>query len=64
MKVGDKGWVYFNMPQEIAECEIVRDLDMGWDVKTKFRDRPYYFLKREVFPTREALCAHYRKIFE
>ena len=27
-------------------------------------ERPYTIFKNELFPTREALCDHYRKVFE
>lgn len=64
MEVGDKCWIYFNLTQEISEGTIVRESEIGYDVKTDDRDRPYFFLKKECFASRESLCEHYRKIFE
>ena len=71
MKPGDKAWVYLNMVQAIQEV-TVREVhgcvvDVVWDYTDDGGEIHHCFmglLATEVFPTREALCEHYRKIFE
>lgn len=71
MKPGDKVWVFDSLAQEIKDCTIVGYRSLGnikeWTIC--FNDDPekvafYGFRDIELFPTREALCEHYRKIFE
>lgn len=69
MKPGDKVWVYFPLDGDaIRECEIVgwpdNDAMFSYRIIGMYRERPYIGLKGDAFPTREALCEHYRKIFE
>jgi hypothetical protein len=64
MKPGDEVWFFYAatqaimaaLAQEVIEYPsgsvwIVTELECG-------------ILNRDIFPTREALCEHYRKIFE
>ena len=67
MKPGDKVWVWNawgDRPHQIERGELVEIEGAGALVKLSGRERPYKFLVCEIFPTREALCEHYRKIFE
>lgn len=66
MKPGDKVWVWNAWGPKTHEIESGTLLEIGYMayVKLSNRDRAYVFLADEVFPTREALCEHYRKIFE
>lgn len=71
MKRGDKCWVWcqnaFGSTGTIEEGVIVSVDNEKFSpilIKLRFRDRPYPFFPNEVFQTREALCEHYRKIFE
>ena len=69
MKPGDKVWVYSQISgDKIMECKVVDrpdgDAVFAYDIIGQYRQRPYIGLKCEAFPTREALCEHYRKIFE
>lgn len=65
MRVGQKCWVYHPIVQKIEEGVIVSRNGLGFRVLCDSRrERPYDFLFHEVFPTREELCEHYRKIFE
>lgn len=70
MKPGDKVWVWnawgekkHQIEQGILVSTVPGCVD-AWVQMPQFRARPYHFLREEVFPTREALCEHYRKIFE
>lgn len=71
MKPGDKVWVFFPMAprnEMITECIVEEwpDNDVAakvWIVNRP-RVRPYVVFKADCFPTREALCEYYRKIFE
>ena len=68
MKPGEKVWVFNYATQKIEQVKVasmtvdgksgiyMRGGDFGYAVSF----RPYY----DAFPTREALCEHYRKIFE
>ncbi len=68
MKPGDKVWVFNYATQKIEQVRVaamtadgssgiyMRGGDFGYAVPF----RPYY----DAFPTREALCEHYRRIFE
>jgi hypothetical protein len=66
MKPGDKVWVWNALGPKTHQIESGILLEIGYMayVRLSNRDRPYVFLADEVFPTREALCEHYRKIFE
>ena len=71
MKKGDKVWVYLNMVQAIEKV-TVREVygcrvEVAWVFWDDLGDRHRClmdFLVTELFPTREALCEHYRKIFK
>lgn len=69
MKPGDKVWLFMPTTQEITYAEM----------QSETRSQKYRFISVrfrcgvtlgglqenfDVFPTREALCEHYRKIFE
>ena len=61
MKPGDKVW-WFDARTQIIECgEALEVNERGGVVYTYGK---IFWLGREAFPTREALCEHYRKIFE
>lgn len=69
MKPGDKVWVFddFDTPT-IREAILVSIIKVK-NKRTKFcfvfeTNRDMEFCSYNVFPTREALCEHYRKIFE
>lgn len=70
MKPGDKVWVWNAWSDEAHQIEqgelvaIDEEPLVGALVRLGDRESPYRFLRMEVFPTREALCEHYRKIFE
>ena len=62
-------WVYSQIAgDKIMECEVVDwsdgDALFTYNIVDHYRQKPYIGLKSEAFPTREALCEHYRKIFE
>lgn len=61
MKVGDKVWWYDARTQTIECSEAISVNEHGGIVYTYDKA---FGLGREAFPTREALCEHYRKIFE
>ncbi len=73
MKAGDKAWIFLPYPQEIRECKVVdADEDCGktyitieWVLHNgHIMHAGRFILGRNIFPTREELCEHYRKIFE
>ena len=69
MKPGDKVWLYSQIAgDKIIECKVVEwpenDCMFSYRIIGHYRQRPYIALKAEAFPTREALCEYYRKIFE
>lgn len=75
MKPGDKVWYFEHITEKITESEVVRVCLMGGYVVLEVKDplhavapfaiSPVRCVSAErVFPTREALCEHYRKIFE
>lgn len=71
MKPGDKVWVYLSWVQVVQEVAIreVHDhwVDVVWDFTDAIGEIHHCsknFFATEVFPTREALCEHYRKLFE
>ena len=70
MKPGDKVWFYMNITEEIVVATVtdVFKTPVGKTfIQIRFDEggtvgglTPNF----DVFPTREALCEHYRKIFE
>lgn len=68
MKPGDSCWVWCSqacLNTGKIEEGILVETDANFAlVRLDNRERPYRFLACEVFPTREALCEHYRKVFE
>lgn len=69
MKPGDKVWLYSQIAgDKIMECKVVEwpenDGMFSYRIIGHYRQRPYIALKAEAFPSREALCEYYRKIFE
>lgn len=73
MKPGDKVWVFNTGIQEIEEglCVDILGGPKMYYVTIGFTTpngsiirNGGYVLNRDCFPTREALCEHYRKIFE
>ena len=69
MKPGDKVWVFSHPDQEIFGGKVGRVYHLfGADyVQIYFNSSALsggFRVGRDAFPTREALCEHYRKIFE
>ncbi len=69
MKPGDKVWVFLPYAQHIIEVEAHSVKVIGDETKVEIQYKngsraSGYLLGCDVFPTREALCEHYRKIFE
>lgn len=63
MKPGDKVW-WFDARTQTIECgEALEVNERGGVVYTYDKDLQLW-QGCEAFPTREALCEHYRKIFE
>ena len=61
MKPGDKVW-WFDARTQTIECETVVDInERAGNIYTYDKT---LWIGREGFPTREALCEHYKKIFE
>lgn len=68
-KVGGRCWLFFPLDgNAIRECEIVEwpynEATFSYRIIGHYRQRPYIAFKADAFPTREALCEYYRKIFE
>lgn len=61
MKPGDKVWWFDNYEQTIKRETIVKLGEISGIVHTTFH---IFHIGTQAFPTREALCEHYRKIFE
>ena len=65
MKPGDKVWIFSNLIQRILEIEVDSVIHDGADVivleKYTMEEHLFGF---DAFESREALCEHYRKIFE
>ena len=67
MKPGDKVWIFDD--EVIKQVDLIdlwgRGLlvDMS-DISSRFGIPKSWGLNKPHFPTREALCEHYRKIFE
>lgn len=69
MKAGDKVWLYFPFDNDaIYECEVdewpENQATFSYRIIEHPRQKPYIALKADAFLSREALCEHYRKIFE
>ena len=61
MKPGDKVW-WFDARTQTIECgEVIEVDERAGNIYTYDKK---LWIDREGFPTREALCEHYRKIFE
>ena len=61
MKPGDKVW-WFDARTQTIESSIIMDVnERAGNIYTYDKT---LWIGREGFPTREALCEHYRKIFE
>lgn len=75
MKPGDKVWYFEYITEEITESEVVRICRVENHEFLEVKD-PLHAIEpfaisptrcvsaERAFPTREALCGHYRKIFE
>ena len=64
MKPGDKVWVFDAGRQVILSEKVI---EAGGDVVVAGHFGSHvgvYYLGFDCFPTREALCEHFRKIFE
>ena len=61
MKPGDKVWWFDNTTQTIEHETITEVGKSRGTVYTRFH---IFHIGTQAFPTREALCEHYRKIFE
>ena len=61
MKPGDKVW-WFDARTQTIECGEVLEVNERNSVVYTYGK--IFWLGREAFPNREALCEHYRKIFE
>lgn len=75
MKEGDKVWYFEHITEKITESEVVRVCRVGDHKVLEVKDSlhavaPFAISPtrniavERAFPTREALCEHYRKIFE
>lgn len=67
MKPGDKVWLILEgwcTVGEIVEGRITSVVGNSAAVHFGSRRNPRWVRKDLLFPTREALCEHYRKIFE
>lgn len=60
MKPGDKVWYLDTARQQIASS-IVKEVIYGDCVGIR-ADAGFFLLNHDGFPSREALCEHYRKI--
>lgn len=70
LKKGDKVWFYMNITEEIVSAtvaDVFKTPNGNTFIQIRFDEggtvgglKPNF----DVFPTREALCEHYRKIFE
>ena len=64
MKAGDKVWYLHSGTQKIVE-DIVECVNEDRNGLVYIHTKDYFcILGHDGFPTREALCEHYRKIFE
>ncbi len=75
MKPGDKVWLFEPITEKITESEVRRICRAGEHKILEVKDplhavepfavSPVRSISAErAFPTREALCEHYKKIFE
>lgn len=75
-ETGDECWWFDNLVHEIKSGVLVRIYTNSDNICTSMTVRAYdapdykfsrnttFLLSSDVFPTREALCEYYRKIFE
>jgi len=61
MKPGDKVWVFDAGHQKIVSIKVIQG---GEYVVAAGKSMVLFRPGFDCFPTREALCEHYRKIFE
>lgn len=64
MKPGDKVLVFHSGTQQIKEVPALEVVEYPFGLVWITTEFECGLLNRHVFPTREALCEHYRKIFE
>lgn len=64
MKPGDKVWVFDNARHKIVSEEVIEAGGVAIVAGHFGKHIGVYQLGFDCFPTREALCEHYRKIFE
>ena len=64
MKPGDKVWVFHSGTQQIKEVAALTVVEYSHGVVWITTEFECGIFNRDVFPTREALCEHYRNIFE
>ena len=69
MRIGDKVWFWSALAYRdigtIDSGTVVAVNPLGTvEVKVEGKGHPCLLFGSEVFPTREALCEHYRKVFE
>lgn len=68
MKPGDKVWIFDD--DQIKQVDLVEVFVGKWllidttDTDNKFGIPRSWHISKPHFPTREALCEHYRKSFE
>ena len=70
MKPGDTVWVFYDFEHQVLRKATLASIGKDEDNRDLFffvfndgTDKSEYYTYH-VFPTREALCEHYRKIFE
>lgn len=64
MKPGDKVWVFLPREEEIRELSFTGKVTVeGLNAIDPVSGFPWTIPEKYCFPTREALCEHYRKIF-
>lgn len=65
MKPGDKVWVFLPREEEIRELSFTGKVTVeGLNAIDPVSGFPWTIPEKYCFPTRKALCEHYRKIFE
>ena len=64
MKPGDKVWVFDAIHQKIVSLRVIQGGENAVTAGHSPKDVGLFIPNFDCFPTREALCEHYRKIFE
>ena len=69
MKIGDTVWfwsalAYRDVGRIVSGTVVAVNPMATVEVMIEGKGRPCLLFDAEVFPTREALCEHYRKVFE